>query len=280
MRPSLLRRAAAPKAARASCQIRKPFSRFSAGKASLFGRPPCPTRPSPVASRCVVAHRAVISLYALPHRVARASCSGLAACKTCQPRCCAAPRRPKLPAPRASIANGSLKSPPAAPPCPAGRPPPPAPSPAASRRLVAHYVVISPRALLRRVARAPRCGFSACKDAARAVAPRRGVQMCTLPDCVARSSRNGPLTCTDAARVVAPRRGMRANVAHRSLYPPPATPPFPGPHVAQRRGVHRCPRRAPKSQTVLLILRRERLAAQRAALAQVFFHDALLRTTL
>ena len=42
------------------------------------------------------------------------------------------------------------------------------------------------------------------------------------------------MACTDAARAVAPRRGLRANVANRSLYPPPATPPFPAGRLAPR----------------------------------------------
>ena len=160
----------------AACQHRTPFSRFSAGSALLPGRPPCPTsppRPLPAASRCVVAHDAVISPRALPHRVARASRSslpgrkdaahavalrrgvpsssvsrGVTVCwcalrcdcavrlatlrcshvllrscgvQRCGPRRCAAPRRPKLPAPPAKFASLSLDSPPATPCCPAGR---------------------------------------------------------------------------------------------------------------------------------------------------------------
>ena len=42
MRPALLRRSTASEDARGACQIRKPFSRFSAGVASLPGRPPAP----------------------------------------------------------------------------------------------------------------------------------------------------------------------------------------------------------------------------------------------
>ena len=163
MRPALLRRAAAPKAARASCQICKPFSRFSAGKASLLGRAPCPTsvsRPSPVASRCAAAHAAVTSPCALPHCVSRASRSGLAACENAgrvvaphhgAPSCLR--RVPTSQIALLILRRQRLPARPAAPPhvlC--------ALSPAASRRLVAHYVMISPRALPHRVARASRCG--------------------------------------------------------------------------------------------------------------------------
>ena len=77
----VLRRTAASKAARAARLIRKPFSRSSAGNASLPGRPPCPTssaRPSPAASRRAAAHDAVISTCALPRRDARVARSCLA----------------------------------------------------------------------------------------------------------------------------------------------------------------------------------------------------------
>ena len=125
-RPALLSCAAASKAARGACRIRKLFSRFSAGNALLRGRPRCPkssARPSPAASRGVVAHDALISPCPLPHWVARASCSRLVACKDVARAVARRLRLPQLPAPRAEFAHHSsdsprqrLAAPPAAPP--------------------------------------------------------------------------------------------------------------------------------------------------------------------
>ena len=102
---------AAPRRSVESCPrrvpIRKLFCPFSAGSASLPGRPPCLaslSRPSPAASLCAVAHDVVISPCALRHRVVCESCSGIAPCK--DPAHLVAPRRgvKYLPAPRAKFA--------------------------------------------------------------------------------------------------------------------------------------------------------------------------------
>ena len=120
--PALLRRAASSEYACVAYQSRKPFPRFSAGNASLAGRSLSP------------------HVFFAP--VARGG--GL---RRVGVRCCAAPRRPNMPATRAHIASHSSDSPLATLRCPAGRSrltPALRPSPAVSRGVVARDVVISP----------------------------------------------------------------------------------------------------------------------------------------
>ena len=185
--------------------------------------------------------------------------------RRCGPRCCAAPRRPKTPAPRAQSANRSPDSPPATPRCPAGRS-----RPASSLRASPAAAACTDAAALLRCAAASDDAHDACptrkpfssdfslatghRPAGRSrptfvlrpsPATSRGVVArhvviapCGTPHRVARSSLSRPAVCKDAARAVAP-----------------------------RHGVPRSPRRVPSSQIVLPILRRQRVAARPADLA-------------
>ena len=158
----ILPRAMPHRVARAACSNHKTFSRLSTGNALLSGRSLSP-------------HVCVASCVRRPQRIWP---GGL---QRCGPRCCAVPRRPKIPAMRVQFANHAPALPPATPRCLPGRPRPTSSvrlSPAAYRGLVARGVAISPCAMPHRVIGAPRSGPAVCKDAARAVAPRRGVRRC------------------------------------------------------------------------------------------------------
>ena len=177
MRPARCAAPRRPKDARAVRQIRRLFSRFSAGNVSLPSRPPWPRflfHGACCARRCDLAVR-----LATPRclRISLRSC-GRAKMRPALLRCVAASNAARaacqIRRPFSRFTAGIASLP--------GRPPFPKlssrPPPAASRGVVARDLAISPRALPRRVARASRSGLAACKNAARAVAPRRGVQSC------------------------------------------------------------------------------------------------------
>ena len=216
MRPALLRRAAAPKAAPAACQICKPFSRPPPATPCCPAARPAPRllrapRPGPrgallcttLRSRRAPCHLALLVLLALFLRRARMrpavlwrAAASKAACASCQ------------------FLNRSLDYLLATPRCPAGP---------------------LPHAFFASVA----CGLTVRSCAGRCDISVRLAHRVARDDC----SRLAP--CKHAARAVAPRRGFQS-----------------------------CPRRVPNSQTVLPILRRQRLAARPATLPHVFFASA------
>ena len=234
MRSAALRRAAASEYALGACPSHKSLARFSAGNASLPG----PTSASPRPRRRLAQMRR---------------------------HCWAALRRPKMPATRAHIASTFPDSPLATPCCPAGRSRPTfalRPSPAASRGGAARDDAISPASTSHGVVRASRSGPAVCKDAARVVAPRHGVRRfwrrvpkseTVLPILHRQRLAAGPAALTPRLAFASVARG---GGLHRC-----------GGSVAPRRGVRRCPRCAPKPQTVVPILRLQLIAARRADLA-------------
>ena len=121
---ALLGRAAASEDARDACPYRKRISRFTACNALLPGGPISPhvcfaPVARGVAGRCC-ARRCDLAGFHVAWRCSRVSLrtGGL---QRCGPRCCAAPRCPKVLAARAQIGNRAPDSPPATPRCRAGR---------------------------------------------------------------------------------------------------------------------------------------------------------------
>ena len=122
------------------------------------------------------------------------------------------------------------------------------PSPAASQGAVALDVATSPRAMPHCVARASHSDPAACEDAARVVAPHRGVRRCPrrspnsrtiLP--ILRRQRLVARPAALAPQLLCVRRPRRRLAKIRCA-------------LAPRCGVRRCPQCSPYSQTIVLVV--------------------------